>query len=89
MIGGGTVGQHIGNIIDPTLRVNQPAFEQDLEIFLGDIVDRKVNPDFGQYDDSTVYNQFTAVINKTYAAYDTGNAPARKDIFAKEYSKDY
>ena len=88
MIGGGTVGQHIGNLIDPTLRVNQPAFEQDLEIFLGDIVDRKLNPDFGQYDDSTVYNQFTAVINKTYAAYDTGNAPARKDIFAKEYSKD-
>jgi len=88
LIGGGTVGNQIGNISDPTLRVAQPDFEQDLKIFLGDVKERKVNPNFGTFDDNTIGNQFTATLDGIYANYDKETKPARADIFNKPYTKD-
>jgi len=88
IIGGGTVGQQVGNIMDPTLRISQPDFEQDLTIFLGDVTERKVNPDFGTFDDNTMANQFESTIDQIYANYVTETKPARADIFNKPYTKD-
>ena len=73
---------------NPTLRISQPDFEQDLTIFLGDVTERKVNPDFGTFDDNTMANQFESTIDQIYANYVTETKPARADIFNKPYTKD-
>jgi hypothetical protein len=80
------------NALDPELKVSDPDYDQDLELWIeppsaDNNFQGTLNPQFGKFNPNSAYNQFDRIIHNAYKVWD-GSTPRRVDLFGKTITRD-
>tara|TARA_R100000329_G_scaffold142706_1_gene126297 strand:- start:1073 stop:4417 length:3345 start_codon:yes stop_codon:yes gene_type:complete len=89
---GAGVTKSILNSLDPELKVSDPDYDQDLEIWseppsAENNFQGTLNPEFGKFNPNSAYNQFDRIIFNAFKVYNK-DVPKRIDLFGKTITKD-
>ena len=89
---GAGVTKSIMNALDPELKVSDPDYDQDLELWIEPPTAENnfqgtLNPQFGKFNPNSAYNQFDRIIHNAVKVW-KGDTPRRVDLFGQTITKD-